>query len=224
MEETKVCNKCKIEKPISDFSKKNKLKDGTQRYQSICKECFNKNDAVRRSTDEYKKYKKEYGYTYYIENKEKISNNKKEYHIKNKEKILKKKKEYRDKPENKEKAKSYIKEYKVKNREKYYQYRRNNPHIIAWRRILYRTLYYLGTEKEGHTQDILGYSAVQLKHRIESQFVEGMHWGNYGEWEIDHIRPLTSFDMNSDPSIVNSLDNLQPLWKEDNMSKFNHIY
>lgn len=222
MEETKVCNKCKIEKPISDFSKKNKLKDGTQRYQSICKECFNKNDAVRRSTDEYKKYKKEYGHTYHIENNEKISNNKKEYHIKNKEKILKKKKEYRN--ENKDKIKEYFNKNKDKIRNAQRTYRKKYPHIVAWRRILYRTLYYLGTKKEGHTQDILGYSAVQLKHRIESQFVEGMHWGNYGEWEIDHIRPLTSFDMNSDPSIVNSLDNLQPLWKEDNMSKFNHIY
>jgi len=223
MEETKVCTKCKNEKLISEFAKKNKLKDGTQRYSSICKVCFNEIDAIRRSTNEYKKYKKEYGHSYHIENRDKISKNKKEYHKKNKEEILKKKKEYRDKPENKERSKNYIKEYKVKNKEKYYEYRRRNPHIIAWRRILYRTLYYLGTEKEGHTKDMLGYSAAQLKHRIESQFVEGMNWDNYGEWEIDHIKPLTSFDIHTDVSVVNSLDNLQPLWKEDNISKYNHI-
>ena len=89
--------------------------------------------------------------------------------------------------------------------------------------ILNRTLYYLGTEKEGHTGEMLGYSAVELKHRIESQFKEGMTWENYGEWDIDHIRPLTSFDKTSNPSEVNALSNLQPLWKEENIAKYNHF-
>lgn len=70
---------------------------------------------------------------------------------------------------------------------------------------------------------MLGYSAAQLKHRIESQFKEGMSWDNYGEWEIDHIRPLTSFDMKDSPSKVNDLNNLQPLWREENMAKFNNL-
>lgn len=223
MKESKLCNKCKIEKSIIYFSKKNKLKDGTQRYQPICKECFNKNDMVRRLTDQYKEYKKEYGYYYHIRNKNKILEYKKEYHKKNKKEILKKKKEYRNKPENKERSINYIKNYIINNREKYYEYRRRNPHIISWRNILYRTLKYLGTEKEGDTKNMLGYSAIQLKHRIEKQFVKGMSWDNYGEWEIDHIKPLTSFNMGDDVSIINSLDNLQPLWKKDNISKYNHI-
>jgi hypothetical protein len=109
------------------------------------------------------------------------------------------------------KNKLYIKDYIKNNREKYYEYRRKNPHIIAWRNILNRTIRYLGTKKEGHTQYILGYSAVQLKHHIESQFKEGMTWDNFGEWEIDHIRPLTSFNESNDPSEVNALSNLQPL-------------
>jgi len=50
-----------------------------------------------------------------------------------------------------------------------------------------------------------------------------MTWQNYGEWHIDHIRPLCSFDFEStqDASFKKawSLDNLQPLWAEDNLVK-----
>jgi hypothetical protein len=223
MEEHKICSNCIEDKPISEYSKKYKTKDGTQKYQSICKKCVNEKDKERSSTKEFKEKRHEYDVKFYKENREKILKEKKEYHIENREEILQKKKEYRDIPEIKEKNRLYIKDYMKNNREKYYEYRRKNPHIIAWRNILYRTLRYLGTEKEGHTQDILGYSAVQLKHRIDEQLREGMTWGNYGKWEIDHIKPLTSFDLNADPSEVNALSNLQPLWKEENIAKYNHI-
>ena len=223
MEEIKKCNNCGESKPISNFAKKYKTKDGIQKYSSICKICFNIKDAERRNDDNYKKNKKLYDSSYYEQNQEKILDRKKEYHIENKEIILKKKKKYRSIPSNKERSRQYIKKYKVENRDKYYEYRKRNPHIIAWRRILYRTLYYLGTEKEGTTLEILGYSAVQLKHHIEKQFKEGMCWENYGEWEIDHIRPLSSFDPSDKPSVVNSLSNLQPLWKEENLEKSNNL-
>jgi hypothetical protein len=39
-----------------------------------------------------------------------------------------------------------------------------------------------------------------------------MSWENYGEWHIDHIRPLSSFEPDTPVSIVCALDNLQPLW------------
>jgi len=48
-----------------------------------------------------------------------------------------------------------------------------------------------------------------------------MSWENYGDWHIDHIRPLSSFNESDDASIVNSLNNLRPLWKEDNLKKYN---
>jgi hypothetical protein len=68
---------------------------------------------------------------------------------------------------------------------------------------------------------MLGYSADDLKNRIESLFVEGMCWDNYGEWHIDHKKPVSLFDKNTDVSIINSLDNLQPLWAKENLSKGN---
>ena len=39
-----------------------------------------------------------------------------------------------------------------------------------------------------------------------------MSWDNYGEWHIDHIRPIVSFDAKTDIKTVNELSNLQPLW------------
>jgi len=221
MEEKKICVNCKEEKSISEFSKKYKTKNGIQKYQTICKKCVNEKDAERRSTDEYKKNKIKYDSVYYNDNQEKILERKKEYHIENREKILQDKKEYRI--NNKEKIQEYFNNNKHKVREAQQRYRKKYPHIVAWRRLLYRTLYYLGTDKEGNTQDMLGYTPVQLKHRIESQFREGMTWETYGKWDIDHIRPLTSFDMNAKPSEVNALSNLQPLWEEENIAKYNHI-
>lgn len=39
-----------------------------------------------------------------------------------------------------------------------------------------------------------------------------MSWDNYGDWHIDHIKPVSCFDKTTLPSIVNALENLRPLW------------
>lgn len=74
-----------------------------------------------------------------------------------------------------------------------------------------------------HVFDILGYSVDDLKNRLESLFVDGMNWDNMGKWHIDHILPDCMFGYKSVNDIdfkkCWSLDNLQPLWAEDNLSK-----
>jgi len=73
----------------------------------------------------------------------------------------------------------------------------------------------------------VGYSLDELKLHLESQFTEGMSWENYGKWHIDHIIPLSSFDIQNydDKSFKKcwSLENLQPLWAEDNLKKSNKV-
>ena len=66
-------------------------------------------------------------------------------------------------------------------------------------------------------------SAEDLKNHMISLFKEGMSWENWGEWHVDHIFPVSKFDPNTLMSVVNALDNLQPLWAFDNLSKNNNI-
>jgi hypothetical protein len=58
---------------------------------------------------------------------------------------------------------------------------------------------------------------------LEKQFTEGMTWDNYGQWHVDHIRPMSSFNFTSldDPEFKEcwDLSNLQPLWETENLSK-----
>ena len=82
----------------------------------------------------------------------------------------------------------------------------------------------LNQSKNGRRwETLVGYNLSQLKEHLEKQFTEGMTWNNYGEWHIDHIRPICSFSITSndceDFKQCWSLSNLQPLWAIDNQSK-----
>ena len=81
----------------------------------------------------------------------------------------------------------------------------------------------MGLSKNEKTIDLLGYSADQLKTYLESLFLDGMSWGNKKLWSIDHIIPLSSFRTDAPMYIVNSLENLQPLWSKDNSVKSNKM-
>lgn len=69
--------------------------------------------------------------------------------------------------------------------------------------------------------EYLGCSFEQLKTHLEKQFVDGMTWENHGEWHIDHIKPLCSFDFSDERELFKAwhFSNLQPLWAKDNISK-----
>ena len=64
---------------------------------------------------------------------------------------------------------------------------------------------------------------VHYKNYIESLWETGMNWNNTNEWHIDHIIPQSWLPFNSidDDNFLKcwSLDNLQPLWAKDNISK-----
>ena len=73
-------------------------------------------------------------------------------------------------------------------------------------------------KKPASTEKWQGCSADELKDYFESLFQEGMTWDNYGEWHVDHIRPVCSFSA-EEWQQINHYTNLQPLWAEDNYSK-----
>lgn len=81
-----------------------------------------------------------------------------------------------------------------------------------WRILLRNTITRIGQTKQDKTIKLLGYSALELKEHIDKQFTDGMSWNNYGEWHIDHINPVYTFDKDTSVNIINSLSNLRPLW------------
>jgi hypothetical protein len=78
-------------------------------------------------------------------------------------------------------------------------------------------------QKAGSAVKDLGCSIDELKLYLENQFEPGMTWDNYGEWHIDHIIPLSHFDLTDREQFLKACHytNLQPLWGLDNISKGN---
>lgn len=81
-------------------------------------------------------------------------------------------------------------------------------------------------EKQGRAwQSLVGYSLEQLIKHLEAQFLPRMSWENRSLWHIDHIVPLSSFNITSVDSeefrAAWALSNLRPLWAEKNIQKKN---
>lgn len=70
---------------------------------------------------------------------------------------------------------------------------------------------------------ILGCSRDCFVQHLEAQFKDGMSWDNYGRggWELDHIKPLSQANSVEEVRTLFNYKNIQPLWKIDNMAKFN---
>ena len=79
--------------------------------------------------------------------------------------------------------------------------------------------------KSDRTEKLLGSTISELVISLESRFKQGMTWQNYGEWEIDHIRPLSSFDLTNSKEQQKAFHytNLQPLWMKENRQKWANI-
>ena len=73
-------------------------------------------------------------------------------------------------------------------------------------------------------EELMGCNIEELKNFISNKFQDGMTFKNYGEWEIDHIKPVSIFNFKNRNELFECFNyiNLQPLWKLDNRQKFNH--
>jgi len=228
---TKICSICKLEQSTENFNR-GTSKDGLYCY---CKSCHIKyqlkhKDRICKQRKLYRQY-----------NKKKLQKQKQFYYQKNKEKVLQKTKIYAQEHkemQNRSKNKwllnnpgkrkivsqKYSRNHK-KERNEQRRIRRNKD-------IHYKILCNLRSRlnksirnhlKSSSTLNIIGCSIEQLKQHLESQFVKGMSWKNYGYrgWHIDHIRPCASFDLSKPEEQKKCFhySNLQPLWAEENMRK-----
>ena len=201
------------------------------------KEYFQK--YYQKNKEKILEYKKEYRQNnkeriserdkeYRDNNKEQIAEYQKEYRQHNKERLTKQKKEYRQ--SNKEKIAEYDKKYYKNNKEKIIERKTKYEREKRQNDLVYRMIKnyrkrtweaYKNNTKSKSTIELLGCTGPELAQHLEKQFQPGMTHENYGEWHIDHIRPIASFDL-SDPEQEQECfhyTNLQPLWAEDNLSK-----
>jgi hypothetical protein len=82
--------------------------------------------------------------------------------------------------------------------------------------------------KVGSAVKDLGCSIEEFKRYIESLWQPGMSWDNWSKdgWHIDHIAPLSSFDLTNVEDFKKACHytNLQPLWAYDNFRKSDKLY
>ena len=193
-EEVRQCSKCNAKYPATtEFFKLSKKWLGR-----TCRPCLRKDKKEwhKNNPEHVKKYKREY----YHKNKEQELAACKRYYQKNKDIIIKR-------------------VYKHKKR------RLQHDPIFRITENLRRRLNHAlaGTSKSQETMELLGCSPEELKQYLEQQFQDGMTFENYGEWQIDHIKPCSKFDL-SQPKQQRECfhySNLQPLWKRDNLRKSN---
>lgn len=145
-------------------------------------------------------------------------------------------------PEKSAQKAEYERAWRDKNREQYNEYQRDYQREYQRKRMTHlratsptfrlnnsirsNMRHSLKSGKQGLSwESLVGYTLSDLKAHLESMFSEGMSWESYGKdgWHVDHIRPIASFDFESheDPDFKDcwSLENLQPLWAQDNLKK-----
>jgi hypothetical protein len=215
----KICNKCKEEKPFSEFGKDKTSKDGYSAKCSICykqyyQETREKRLEVGKIYDQNnKKRKSEYIKKFYKENKEYFQKWNEENKEKQREYFRKRLKNNPD----------YYKEYAIKNKDKIREYdnqrRKNNIQVRLAKNLrstLHRLVVKTKKNKSNSALKLLGCTLDYFRQHLEQQFLPEMNWENYGIiWEIDHIKPCFTFDLSKKEEQEQCFhySNMRPLFK-----------
>lgn len=154
---------------------------------------------------------------YVAKNKESIKKYHKNWANDNRESLKEKHTVWRN--DNRDKVRAWARNYERKRRAEDPKYRL----AARTRTAVYTCLKEANVAKYRSTFTILGYTIEELMVHLEKQFTEGMTWDNYGEWHVDHKIPMASFNFETTEDrefkLCWCLDNLQPLWGPDNLSK-----
>lgn len=245
----KKCSKCNILLALSCFSKLSRATDGLN---YTCKVCCK---IARDSRDPDGSLMRRYQQQYYLLNKQRVlersavwkrdnreqkklsdkrwlasnkdhkSEKNRAWYEANKTKVLSKAKEYRD--SNREHRRQVNSNWLKRNKQRRREYLSNINNRLAHNLRSRVNCMIRGRIKIGSAVQDIGCSIEELKIHLESKFVPGMTWENYGlkGWHIDHIVPLSSFDLTDVDQLKKAYHytNLQPLWAEDNLSKGNKV-
>jgi len=128
-------------------------------------------------------------------------------------------KEYNARPEVKERKKKYNREYERNRKatDPLYKFKKGIQTNIS------QGIKSRGYRKKSRSQEILGCSYEFFRGYIQKQFKNGMSWDNYGEWHLDHIKPISLGKTEEEVIQLYHYTNFQPLWAKDNVVKYNKI-
>jgi hypothetical protein len=211
------CPECQQEKePIKGQWRSDIIKGKPYLNFNRCLVCFNAYRKTYRvyNTTEQKAYAKEY----VKKNKQKIIERRKANYHKVKDGInARRKSKYASDPS-----------LRKKNVERVVNYRKNNINYGLTHTIACSVRKLIKNKDNIRVFDLLGYTVGELKEHLEKQFRPGMTWENHGTvWHIDHKIPSSWYKIESrlDPKIKEcwGLDNLQPLFAHENLTKGNRF-
>lgn len=141
----------------------------------------------------------------------------------------------RHRAKNPKRERARVRAYQAKHREKAREYQRKRRASSVAHRIrsalscrmnqaLRRALGGKAV-KPSTTMQLVGCTVDELMRHLESLFLPGMSWDNWGrgkgKWHIDHVLPCAGTDM-ADPRKARAAShytNLRPMWSHDNQSK-----
>ena len=232
-EEGKACTKCNELKPWAKFYKKNNTNDG---YAYYCKDCCRtqcrgryqnldeegKQAHIAAAKKHHKALTPQQRTAYKRAYITKMKNERPEQYKKYKKSKAEQKK--RQKKRWKEEGGEQWEKYKRRRNKAKRKYMKNSPRARMIHNIRKRLSSVIklkkGRKLESYSKTI-GCTVKRLYGHIENQFTQGMSWENYGEWHVDHVKPIAKFDLNSleDVKKINHYTNLQPLWAKDNVEK-----
>lgn len=185
---------------------------------------------------------KKYGKIWYQKNKERLRPIRQKWQENNRKKAVEYQIAYRKRnPESYQKTiekgkknfQKYRKEYQKKNKkllnEKKYE-RLKTDYIFRLKELVRARIQsglrqlVKGKKKSMKTIMYLGCSYEEYKGYLEKKFKKGMNWSNMGGktgWQIDHIKPLVSFDLSKQSEQLKAFNfkNTQPMWAKDNRIK-----
>lgn len=209
--ETRVCNKCGVEKTLCrenfEYDKK-----ATKNHRTICRECRKESYRIAyQNKDNPRFIKKKESMRAYMKHKRTDTT------FAEKEKVEKR-------LQKREKRKDPL--YRKKeNRRKYERRKQKMKTDLLYklktklRNSIGKSLRRNGYTKNSKTYEILGCSYEEFKIHIESKWVDWMNWDNHGlcngeenyGWDFDHIVPLSSAKCEEDIIKLNHHTNIQPL-------------
>lgn len=204
------------------------------------KRCYHKNKE--KNKDKIKERAQKRHKNYYAKNKEKLNRIARQWAIDNAELIKERRKlnperflEYTKKynKNNVDKRRESRKKWRLKNKDKHKEInkrykenrRKRDPLFVIKEKLracVRSSFQRLKSNKPTSTEKHLGCSWQEAKEHFEKLWQEGMSWENHGNgpgtWNIDHIRPVHTFK-EDELHLMNIIENLQPLWWEENNIK-----